>query len=173
MSIGSILLGLSLLILVGLILAQPFLAPKEREPRPRSRKQLLLVQKEALLEEIRALDFEYDTGKLPEDAYQAQRADLMALTTETLKALDDLGTEAPADDVVAARAVAQIEAAINRVRVQRESPEQAVAATVAATVAKTAVSTNGKVQFCTQCGAKVDASDKFCAACGNKIAVPA
>ena len=97
----------------------------------------------------------------------------MALTTETLKALDELGTKAPADDVVAARAVAQIEAAINRVRVQRESPEQAVAATVAATVAKTAVSTNGKVQFCTQCGAKVDASDKFCAACGNKIAVPA
>ena len=82
---------------------------------------------------------------------------------------DDLGTEAPADDVVAARAVAQIEAAINRVRVQRESPEQAVAASVA----PTAVSTNGKVQFCTQCGAKVDASDKFCAACGNKIAVPA
>ena len=173
MSIGSILLGLSLLILVGLVLAQPFLAPREREPRPRSRKQLLLAQKEALLEEIRALDFEYDTGKLPEDAYQAQRADLMVLTTKTLKALDDLGTEAPADDVVAARAVAQIEAAINRVRVQRESPEQAVAATVAASVAPTAVPTNGNVQFCTQCGAKVDASDKFCAACGNKIAIPA
>ena len=168
MSIGSILLGLSLLILVGLVLAQPFLVPREREPRPRSRKQLLLAQKEALLEEIRALDFEYDTGKLPEDAYQAQRADLMVLTTQTLKALDDLGTEAPADDVAA-----QIEAAINRVRVQRESPEQAVAATVTATMAPTAVSTNGKVQFCTQCGAKVDASDKFCAACGNKIAIPA
>ena len=84
MSIGSILLGLSLLILVGLVLAQPFLAPREREPRPRSRKQLLLAQKEALLEEIRALDFEYDTGKLPEDAYQAQRDELMVLTTEMM-----------------------------------------------------------------------------------------
>jgi hypothetical protein len=129
---------------------------------------MLLTQKEALLEEIRALDFEYDTGKLPEDTYQAQRADLMVLTTETLKALDELGTEAPADDVAA-----QIEAAINRVRVQRELPEQAVAAAVMATVAPTAVPKNGKAQFCTECGAKVDASDKFCAACGSKIAVPA
>ncbi len=163
MSIGSILLGLSLLILVGLILAQPFFAQPERKPRPRSRKQQLLMQKEALLEEIRALDFEYDTGTLPEDTYQAQRDELMVVTTETLKVLDELGTEAPADDVAA-----QIEAAINRVRVQRESPGQAVSPVVA-----TAVSANGQKQFCTECGKQVDANDKFCAACGNKITVPA
>ncbi|MBE2220793.1 MAG: zinc ribbon domain-containing protein [Anaerolineae bacterium] len=169
MSIGSILLGLSLLILVVLILAQPFWAQSEREPRPRSRKQQLLMQKEAVLEEIRALDFEYDTGKIPEEAYQAQRTELMAVATATLKALDELGTEAPADDVAA-----QIEAAINRVRSQKQSPAQAVTAvSTTATVAKTAVPVNGASKFCTECGAKVDASDKFCAACGNKIAVPA
>jgi len=160
MSIGSILLGLSLFIIVIVILAQPFWSQPEREPRPRSRKQQLLTQKEAVLEEIRALDFEYDTGKLPEDTYQAQRTELMAVATATLKALDELGTEAPEDDVAA-----QIEAAINRVRVQNESPGQVVSAT--------AVSTNGQKVFCTECGAKVDANDKFCAACGNKIAVPA
>lgn len=163
MSIGSILLGLSLLILVGLVLAQPFLAKEEREPRPRSRKQQLLAQKEAVLEEIRALDFEYDTSKLPEDQYQAQRAELMAVATETLKALDELGTEAPDDDVAA-----QIEAAINRVRTQRQSPGEAMAAPVA-----TAVPTNGQSKFCSECGSKVDVTDKFCAACGNKLAVPA
>ena len=170
MSIGSVLLGLSLLIIVGLILGQPFWMSREPEPRPRSRKQQLLQQKEALMEEIRALDFEYDTGKLPEDTYQAQRADLMALTTQTLKVLDDLGTEAPSDDVAD-----QIEAAINRVRAQRQSPG-AVPASIAATMAPTAVgpkSRNGQALFCTQCGTKVDASDKFCAACGNKLAVPA
>lgn len=160
MSIGSILLGLSLLIIVVLILAQPFWAQPEREPRPRSRKQQLLLQKEAVLEEIRALDFEYDTGKLPEEDYQAQRTELMAVASATLKALDELGTEAPEDDVAA-----QIEAAINRVRSQKQSPAQAVATT--------AVSPNGQKIFCTQCGQPVDASDKFCAACGNKIAVPA
>lgn len=167
MSIGSILLGFSLLIIVVLILAQPFWAQPEREPRPRSRKQQLLMQKEAVLEEIRALDFEYDTGKIPEETYQAQRTELMALAAATLKALDELGTEAPADDVAA-----QIEAAINRVRSQKQSPAQAVAA-VSTAVAKTAVPVNGATKFCTACGAKVDANDKFCAACGNKIAIPA
>jgi hypothetical protein len=167
MSIGSILLGVALLILVGLILGQPFWMSREPETRPRSRKQQLVLQKEALLEEIRALDFEYDTGKLPEDTYQAQRADLMALTTQTLKALDDLGTEAPADDVAL-----QIEAAINRVRAQRQPPDAAAASVAATIVAPTAVPRNGQTLFCTQCGAKVDANDKFCAACGNKLAVP-
>jgi hypothetical protein len=163
MSIGSILLGLSLLILVGLVLAQPFLVQKERDPRPRSRKQQLLAQKEAVLEEIRALDFDYDTGKLPEDTYQAQRTELKAVAAETLKALDELGTEAPTDDVAA-----QIEAAINRVRAQRQAPEK-----VTAPAPVTAVPANGAAKFCTECGAKVDANDKFCAACGNKLTVPA
>ena len=157
MSIASVLLGLSLLILVGLILARPFLAQQEREPRPRSRKQQLLMQKEALLAEIGALDFEYETGTLPEDAYQAQRAELVAVAAETLQALDELGADAPAGDVAA-----QIEAALNRVRMQRQAPGQA-----------TAVPQNGQAQFCTECGAKIDASDKFCAACGSKRTVPA
>lgn len=163
MSIGSILLGLSLLILVGLVLAQPFLAKEEREPRPHSRKQQLLTQKEAILEEIRALDFDYDTGKLPEEAYQPQRAALMAVATETLKALDELGTEAPDDDVAL-----QIEAAINRVRSQRQATGK-----VDVLVKTTTVPVNGHAKFCTACGAKVDASDKFCATCGNKLAIPA
>ena len=163
MSIGSILLGLSLLIIVILILAQPFWAQPEHEPRPRSRKQQLLLQKEAVLEEIRALDFEYDTGKLPEEDYQPQRTALMAIATATLKALDELGTAAPEDDVAA-----QIEAAITRVRAQRQAPAQPVM-----TAPPTAVPTNGQKIFCTQCGTPVDASDKFCAACGSKIAVPA
>jgi ribosomal protein L27 len=165
MSIGSILLGLSLLIIVVLILAQPFWAQPEREPRRRSRKQQLLLQKEAVLEEIRALDFEYDTRKIPEEDYQAQRTELLAIATDTLKALDELGTEAPADDTAA-----QIEAAIKRVRTQKQTPAQAVG-----TGSSTAVpaKANGATKFCTECGAKVKANDKFCAACGNKIAIPA
>ncbi|PIE80760.1 MAG: hypothetical protein CSA11_06825 [Chloroflexi bacterium] len=160
MSIGSILLGLSLLILAGLVLGQPFLAQKKRQPRPRSRKQQLLTQKEAVLEEIRALDFDYDTGEIPQEVYEPKRDQLMAVATETLKALDALGTEAPVDDVAA-----QIEAAINQIRAQRRSGEEPA-------VAVTAVSPQGQASFCTQCGAKVDAGDKFCAACGHQLAVP-
>ena len=120
---------------------------------------MLLAQKEATLEEIRALDFDYETNKLPEPAYQAQRAHLMEIAGETLQALDELGTEQPPDDVAA-----QIEAAINRVRAQKQE---------GGVVAATAVPANGRSQFCPQCGTPVDAADKFCGACGHKLAVPA
>lgn len=118
---------------------------------------MLLAQKEATLEEIRALDFDYETNKLPEPAYQAQRTHLMEIAAETLKALDELGTERPPDDVAA-----QIEAAINRVRAQKQDAGTAAA-----------VPANGRTRFCPQCGSPVDAADKFCGSCGHKLAVPA
>ena len=164
MSIGSILLGFALLIIVGLVLAQPFLTPQEREVHPRSRKQQLLAQKEAVLEELRLLDFDYDTSKIPEETYQLQRDQLMAVATAVLKELDSLGEAAPPDEVAA-----QIEAAISRVRTQKQgSPEAAPQP-----VKVTAVPANGQTQFCPQCGVKVDPNDKFCAACGHKLAIPA
>lgn len=163
MSIGSILLGLALLIISGLFLAQPFLVSREQEERPRSRKQQLLAQKEAVLEEIRALDFDYETGKIPEDVHQVQREHLVMTATAVLKEIDALGVEAPPDDVAA-----QIEAAINRVRAQKQ-----VTPAASGVPLKTAVSSNGHTQFCPQCGAKVDGGDKFCAACGHKLAIPA
>lgn len=164
MSIGSILLGFALLIIVGLVLAQPFLTPQEREVRPRSRKQQLLAQKEAVLEELRLLEFDYDTSKIPEETYQLQRDQLMAVATAVLKELDSLGEAAPPDEVAA-----QIEAAISRVRAQKQGLPEAAPQPVKVT----AVSANVQTQFCPQCGASVDTNDKFCAACGHKLAVPA
>lgn len=163
MSIGSILLALALLIISGLFLAQPFLVARRRDERPLSRKQRLLAQKEAVLEEIRALDFDHETNKIPDDVYQAQREQLVAVATAVLQEIDALGREAPPDDVAA-----QIEAALNRVRAQKQG-----AAIGSGLPGKTAVSANGRTQFCPQCGAKIDGDDKFCAACGHKLAIPA
>ncbi|MBK8985659.1 MAG: zinc ribbon domain-containing protein [Chloroflexi bacterium] len=161
MTTGSILIGLALLILVGLLIAQPLLMPEERQSRrSRSRRQMLLAQKEALLEEVRALDFDYETGKIPAEVYEPQRADLVALAADVLKQLDILSTlpdvetavtqlhQSPTDD---------IEQAIARLRRQPKPAEP----------------TNGKAHFCPQCGHPVDAGDKFCAVCGHQLAVTA
>lgn len=69
-------MALSLLILVGLFIARPFLLPTPR-PGQLTPRQQLLAQKEALLAQIRALDFDAETGKqLPAD-YQAERTQLL------------------------------------------------------------------------------------------------
>ena len=73
MTIGSILLGAALLILVGLYVARPLMAPSPATRRRESRYSELLAAKESYLIQIRNLDFDFQTGKLPEEIYQKQR----------------------------------------------------------------------------------------------------
>lgn len=149
MTIGSILLGLALLIVVVLILARPIILHSRQIPTnaPTSTRQQLLLRKESLLQQIRALDFDHDTKKIPDDVYTAQRAALVAETAERLKQLDTLGT---ADEAV----YTEIETAVAQLRHPDSQPLAA---------------SNGKGQFCTNCGQSVDPGDKFCTACGQKL----
>lgn len=142
MAIGSILLGLSLLILLVLYLARPVLTAQPQAASIVSGHQQLEQEKEAYLDEIRALDFDYETGTIPEGVYEQQRAQLMEDAAGVLKALDDLPPEG--DD-----ATSQIEAAV-AVRRQQAT-----------------ISSNGQSSYCTQCGQPLDAGDKFCARCGQ------
>ena len=163
MAIGSILLGVALFVLVGLFVARPFLRPQEEEA-DLTEYQQLLVEKEVLLDQIHALDFDHDTGKLPTELHAHQRAALMTQATAVLQAID------AADGVPVSPAVAQdsaidadieMEAAIARLRRQRsKAPAQPVAA---------APNGNGQARFCPQCGEPTDADDKFCAHCGHKL----
>ncbi|HUM68337.1 MAG TPA: hypothetical protein PLK31_05775, partial [Chloroflexota bacterium] len=90
MTTGSILLGAALLLLVVLFVARPFIQRTPVTSRPRTSGQRLLAQKEALLAEILALDFDYETGKLPAELYQHQRAAMVAETAAILEPLDSL-----------------------------------------------------------------------------------
>jgi len=157
MSIGSILFGFSLLVLVGLFLSRPFMVAPEREKRRRMGRHAMLLEKSALLEQIRALDFEYETGKLPPEIYKSQREVLVQETAVLLKKLD----AAPVGNGKVANLDTKIEAAISQIRGQ-----QPVAAAVAP--AKVAVKA-GSAGFCPQCGNPADADDKFCSTCGYKL----
>lgn len=166
MSTGSILLGLALLMLVLLFVGRPFLQRAPVTARPRTDGQRLLAQKEAMLAEIMALDFDYETGKLPEEVYRPQRAAMVAETATILAQLDTLPEMTAMD--------ADIEAAIAQLRGQAtavSSVTPIAAAPAAATAAVPAISTggNGHNRFCTQCGAAIDPGDKFCAYCGHKL----
>lgn len=139
-STGSLLLGIALLLIVGLVIIRPLLAPPAGEATfahaadPMTMKQALEAQKDALLEQIRDLDFDHETGKVPEDRYRQRRAQLTAEAAAIFRQLDALapgangagqtaqeGDEEVADDdevVVDDEVVASddIEAAVARLR---------------------------------------------------------
>lgn len=100
-STGSLLLGIALLLIVGLVVIRPLLSPSTEEATfahaaaPVTMRQALEAQKDALLEQIRDLDFDHETGKVPEDRYRQRREKLAAEAADIFRQLDAL---APAAD---------------------------------------------------------------------------
>ena len=152
LTIASLLVSLALLVGVVLFVARPLLRPQPLNSAPPSLRSQLEQRKVAILDEIRALDFDYETKKIPQEAYEPQRAVLLAEAADTLQALDEL-PEAPASDDV----VAQINDAIAALR-SRPAPVVDAGQTGGA--------------YCTQCGATLDEDDRFCARCGQPVRVP-
>jgi hypothetical protein len=176
MSIGSLLLGATVLILVGLFLARPFLLSNARYGRRKGLRQELLAQKEAILAQIQVIEFDYETGTLPEQEYKQQRRQLVAEAAEILERLDNVpGT---AETTSTGGVDNEIEAAVARLRQRQPHPAAAPAPQKAAppapipAAAEKPVLVNGQVKFCAQCGQAVEEGDKFCAYCGHKIIQP-
>lgn len=130
-STGSLLLGIALLLVVGLVVIRPLLSPPAEEATfahaadPVTTRQALETQKDALLEQIRDLDFDRETGKVPEDRYQKRRTDLTAEAAAIFRQLDALAPAANGDRTVGEEVVAgdeviandeKIEAAVARLR---------------------------------------------------------
>ncbi len=117
MSTAGLIIGIGLAGLVGLAILAPLLegGPEVRRDGPRgtSRQnralETLHAEKMRVLRSIRDLDFDYDMGKLPDDAYAAQRIALIRLGVAILRRIDALE-----DDVRAQQA--RIEAAVAAVR---------------------------------------------------------
>lgn len=163
MTAGSVLLGISLLAAVALYLAYPFWGAPARQKRVRrSQHDILLEQKEALLAQIRNLDFDFSTGKIAPELHDPQRAELMAAATTVLQQLDDLEKGGTVTDDA-------MEAAIARARRTRSAKPDDAEIEAAVARARQPNKANGRTQFCPQCGHRVDATDKFCAACGHSL----
>jgi hypothetical protein len=182
MPIGSILLGLALVFGVGLFVTRPFWLPKPAPAGPITRRKALQLQKAVLLDEIKALEFDYETGKMPEEIFQSQRERLVHQTAEILREIDQLDpagdepvvepeTPAPAAPMapVDESMRAEIEAAVAQLRLAQPSPEpvKIAPAVVAAGKANEAAPATGR--FCSQCGNARETGDKFCAYCGHKF----
>jgi hypothetical protein len=193
MDIGSILLSLALFLLVAAFVARPLLERANTANASAAPADDLIAQREAVLIELRDLDFDHETGKVSEDDYATQRARLVAKGVETLKALAAVkpGHAAPAnlddeiENAVAARRRAKtglppasVDDEIENAVAARRKAKSAPAATSAEAEVETAASqrrdftrTSSFAKFCPQCGTAAQPGDKFCAKCGAGLAL--
>jgi hypothetical protein len=175
MDIGSIFLILSLLILVGLFVSRPLFETQSDTSsysNPRDHQiSTLMAERDRLLGAIQELDFDNVLGKIPDEDYPSQRADLLQRGANVLRELDNLLPTPPSDKVedrleaaIAARkATAAAYTGQRRVRVGSDDPfEQMIANRRRERNEKSA-------GFCPNCGGPLQKSDRFCPKCGADI----
>jgi RNA polymerase subunit RPABC4/transcription elongation factor Spt4 len=192
MDIGSLLLGLALLLVIAFIVARPLLEQTGVPEQPAGPADHLLASREQVLTQLRDLDFDQATGKINQEDYAAQRAQLVADGVAILKQLDAPGIEAgqPAtavDPTPVAAPADEIEAAVAQLRARRASAARPAPTTAApaprnlddeieATVAERRAAGPKKQPApaklaCAQCGTEVLPNDRFCPKCGSALTI--
>jgi len=169
MDVGSILLGLALLVVIAFVVARPLLERPDVADDPLRPADLLLASRERVLTQLRDLDFDRTMSKINEADYTAQRAQLVAEGVAILKQLDDLGLP----QAEAAGAVDEIAAAVAQLRARRAAPavpdvDDQIEAGVAA-VRRASKAPAAEKIFCTHCGTEAVPGDRFCARCGTAL----
>jgi NADH pyrophosphatase NudC (nudix superfamily) len=157
MDIAAILFLIALLLAVSLYLMTPLMGNRSRisaeEPQEVSS---LLAERERLLNALQELDFDFQLGKIPEDDYPAQRADLLQKGAEVLKKLDALAASRPVVQRAIAAAGAQAAALTD------DEIESMLAA-------RRKAHKNRSAGFCPHCGKPTLATDQFCPNCGKSL----
>ena len=93
MDLGFIFTALALFILVAAFVARPLIEKMSGVETEKTHADDLFAQREAILIELRDVDFDHDTGKMNDDDHKEQRARLTAKGVEVLRALDALKSQ--------------------------------------------------------------------------------
>lgn len=159
MDLAAILFLIALLLTVSLYLTTPLMdrhsRPSAEEPQQVSS---LLAERERLLNALQELEFDFQLGKIPEEDYPAQRADLLRKGADVLKKLDALAASRPASVQVAESAAASGKGGT----LSDDDIESMIAARRKARKTKSA-------GFCPRCGKPILVTDQFCPNCGKSL----
>jgi hypothetical protein len=167
MDLGAILILLALLLGVGLFLAAPLMRnahpPSMEESQEISE---LLAERDRTINSLQELDFDFNLGKVPEEAYPEQRASLLQRGAAILQKLDELAPQA-SRKTAASPATARIERAAAAGEgsggvLADDRIESLLAARRASRRSKSA-------GFCPRCGKPVLTTDRFCPNCGKSL----
>jgi zinc-ribbon domain len=179
MDIGSLFLGLALLVVIAFVVARPLIERPNVSDEPLRPAERLLADRERVLTQMRDLDFDRAMSKINEVDFTAQRAQLVAEGVAILKQLDALGlTPGQASGAPEARLApsGEIEAAVAQVRARRAArapvdlDAEIEAGVAAAAAARRAARLSGADKIvCAKCGAEPVPGDRFCARCGAPL----
>jgi hypothetical protein len=165
MQLVSIFLALGIAVFVALYLYAPFLERRARRVTAEEHElSALLAERERALGALQELDFDYKLGKVPEEDYPIQRANLLQKGAEILKRLDELIPQEAYDDRDAGmeHAIASRRRQTAAGNLTDDDIESMVVNRRKGRKMKTA-------GFCPKCGKAVMVSDKFCTSCGKVL----
>ena len=156
MDLAAILFLIALLLAVSLYLVTPLMNNRAaRRTQETQEVSSLLAERERLLNALQELDFDFQLGKIPEEDYPEQRADLLRRGAEVLKKLDAVAASRP--QFVPQKASAEAGDALSDDQI-----ESMLAARRRARKTKAA-------GFCPRCGKSILISDQFCPHCGKAL----
>jgi hypothetical protein len=181
MDIGSLLLLLALLVLIGLFIARPLLNRETETATPEEDQKehelsTLLAERDRILTALEELDFDNALGKIPSDDFANQRAQLVSQGADVLRKLDefngdpsDAAIERRIEEAIAARRITT--AGVGETEVMPQPVLVDADDEVEVQLAARRRSRQDKsAGFCPQCGRPVQQSDRFCPKCGNALA---
>ena len=170
MEIGSLLLVLAVLVIVGLYVAQPYLDRRQRLMTPEAQDiSALMAERDRVINALQELDFDFSLNKIPAEDYPVQRAALLKKGSDILQKLDEMTAssetvETAEDRVEKAVASRRADAASNAPITALDDDD--VEALIASRRAARKEKSGG---FCPRCGKPVLVSDRFCPSCGKAI----
>jgi len=167
MQIVSIFFTLGILILVGVYLYAPFLERRARRVTEEEHEtSSLLAERERVVNSLQELESDYQLGKVPEEDYPTQRANLLQRGADILRKLDELAPAKVQNDKDARVERALAARRRNGSSQQGELTDDDVESMIASRrKGRKSISAG----FCPKCGKPVMASDKFCPSCGNTL----
>lgn len=183
MDLGAILLLIALLLGVSLYLTMPLIGNRSRRASEESQQTSpLMAERDRIINALQELDFDFKLGKIPEEDYPAQRAELLKKGADVLRQLDTLtlppspreaspkgtgrgaGGEGPA-------AEARLEKAVSARRADSASQAEPLSDDEIESMlaARRKARKSSSAGFCPRCGRPILVTDQFCPNCGKAL----
>ncbi len=169
MDIAALFFTLSVLTLVGVYIAQPYVRRGRRHGRREDHERsALLAEYDRTVNALQEMDFDYTLGKIPEEDFSKNRSELLVRGADLLRRLDALQPQPEGHDaqgrVEAAVAARRADAAANGPALAPEDDD------LEAMIARRRKMRKEKsAGFCPKCGKPIQVSDRFCPSCGKAV----